>query len=141
MPIKIKNATSNCKTTFDTIQKVLAAHKAQKIAFEYDGAGRVKGIAFALKIGTQDCLIQLPARIDKVAMIMYGAPCDHLSEKDSKQAYQTAWANIRDWIAAQMAMVDTEMVQMTEVFLPYFVHSDNKTHFEHCAVNPQLLLN
>ena len=46
------------------------------------------------------------------------------------QPYRTAWATIRDWVSAQMALLDWDMVKLEEIFLPYMVHYDGHTYFE-----------
>ena len=38
-----------------------------------------------------------------------------------QQANRTAWRIIREWILAQMALIETEMVTVEEVFLPYML--------------------
>ena len=141
MQIKIKNQRSRSKNVFDDIQKELAIHKARRILFEYNQSGRVDGMAFGLEINGNELSFRLPARVANLAKILFNRPLTSLSEKEVEHCYQVAWANIRDWISAQLAMVDTEMVAIGEVFLPYFVHKDGKTHFEYVIANDQLLLN
>jgi len=46
------------------------------------------------------------------------------------QAYRTGWANIRDWVTAQMALVDTQMAKVQEVFLPYMANRKGQTLYE-----------
>ena len=38
-----------------------------------------------------------------------------------QQANRTAWRIIKEWIVAQMALIETEMVSMEEVFMPYML--------------------
>ena len=38
-----------------------------------------------------------------------------------QQANRTAWRIIKEWILAQMALIETEMVTVEEVFLPYML--------------------
>ena len=38
-----------------------------------------------------------------------------------QQANRTAWRTIKEWILAQMALIETEMVTVEEVFLPYML--------------------
>ncbi len=136
----IKNATSISKNTFSKIQEILAKHGARKIMFEYGQDGWIYGIAFQINFGEKEFSIRLPARIEQVAIKMYGRPLQNIDQKRREQSYRTAWANIRDWIDAQMAMIDTGMVQIGEIFLPYFVMKDGHTHFEQVALDPKFLL-
>lgn len=126
----LKNATSKSKNTMEAIQKSLATHGAKRIMFDYDNAGRVQGIAFILDVEGSDIPFKMPARIDNVAIVMYGESYINLDEKRQDQAYRTAWANIRDWIIAQMAMLDTRMATIEEIFLPYMADSMGETLYE-----------
>lgn len=122
----IKNYTSNSKQTFDKIQKVLATHGARRIFFEYGDGGRVKALAFSITIGGKDVSFLLPARVEAVKRIFDRE--GYRYEED--QPYKTAWANIRDWIDAQMALIDTQQVKMEEVFLPYMAVGQDRTLFD-----------
>lgn len=121
----IKNYTSNSKQTFDKIQKVLIEHGATQVLFEYN-AGKVSCLSFALKVGENIVGFKLPARVDAVKRIFDKERYRY--EED--QPYKTAWANIRDWLDAQMALIDTQQVKIEEVFLPYAVNREGKTYFE-----------
>jgi hypothetical protein len=56
------------------------------------------------------------------------------------QAVRTAWRIVKDWVEAQMALVETQMVTTQEVFLPYAVMRDGRTLSQHVAADPGLLL-
>jgi hypothetical protein len=130
----LKNTYSESKNTFEKIQQILARHKAKQIYFEYDDNGRVKEIAFALPIGDKVHGFRLPARVQQVEKLLNAT-----TEKQKEQAYRTAWANIRDWLDAQMALIDTEQVKIEEVFLPYMVNREGKTVYEVMEQNDFLL--
>ena len=49
---------------------------------------------------------------------------------DREQAERVAWRIVKDWVEAQMAILESEMVQMDEIFLPYMIGSTGKTLFE-----------
>lgn len=140
----IKNYTSNSKQTFDVIQKCLAMHGAKQVMFEYGQDGRVLSLNFALDIGGRLCGFTLPARVEKVEAIFLAnkkprfdwQKPEPLKQDEKDQAYRTAWANIRDWITAQMALVETEQAKVEEVFLPYLIIGENKkTLYEGMASN------
>ena len=44
-------------------------------------------------------------------------------------ASRVAWRILKDWVKAQMAILETEMVDLQEIFLPYMV-SQNRTLYE-----------
>jgi hypothetical protein len=134
----IKNATSTSRNTFDAIQKTLVAHKARHITFSYADNGRIIGMEFVIEIGGTEYPFKLPARIENVEKIMYGRSTN-LSATQREQAYRTAWANVRDWIAAQCALIDTGMVKPEEVFLPYLISNDGRTFYQVMTENRFLL--
>ena len=49
---------------------------------------------------------------------------------DRAQAERVAWRIVKDWVEAQMAILESEMVQMDEIFLPYMVNDNGQTLFE-----------
>ena len=59
---------------------------------------------------------------------------------DQTQAVRVAWRIIKDWVEAQMALVDTSMVKTEEVFLPYMMVKGDKTLAETMRINPDFLL-
>jgi hypothetical protein len=111
---------------FSAIEKTLVAHKAKSIVRDYDDQGRIKSISFVIETAKGPIGIRLPARIDKVEQIFQN---DGIRYKPD-QPYRTAWATIRDWVDAQMALIDWEMVKPEEVFLPYATNNEGKTFFE-----------
>ena len=56
-----------------------------------------------------------------------------------EQANRVAWRIIKDWIDAQMAVLETEMVEMEEIFLPYVLNKQGQTLYEAFKEN-QLML-
>lgn len=136
---RIKNYLSSASETsiFEAIRKQLATHKAKRIMFDYDDDGRATSIQFSVEVGGNTLLFKLPARLENVEDLVrqsYKAAGRGISgEALRDQAYRTAWANIRDWVAAQMALIDSGMVRTEEVFLPYLVVAEGKTLFEEFA--------
>ena len=49
---------------------------------------------------------------------------------DREQAERVAWRIVKDWVEAQMAILESEMVQMDEIFLPYMLSNSGQTVFE-----------
>jgi len=128
----IKNYTSgqSLSTTSAKIQSILTRAGANKIMFEYNDSGGLTGIAFFIKTSKGGVPIKLPARVKRVAKVMYGEEWEYLNDNQKEQAKRTAWRNIQDWIDAQCAMIETDMVKLEEVFLPYMATPDGHTFFE-----------
>jgi hypothetical protein len=136
----LKNYRSRSNNTFDTIQKCLAAHGAQKLMFDYNDQGQITALSFAMNIDGKLIGFRLPARLDQVEAVLKSERRWSSPEVLKDQAYRTGWANIRDWVTAQMALVDTRMAKVQEVFLPYMTRKDGKTLFESLEGNKFLLL-
>jgi len=49
---------------------------------------------------------------------------------DYEQAERVAWRIIKNWVDAQMAILETQMVQFDEIFLPYMLNSKGQTFFQ-----------
>jgi hypothetical protein len=125
----IKNYTSGVPVdrTLQNILKILSKHGAKQTTIDYSGDVAV-AIFFTIEINGSPFKVKLPARLEKVPFAMWGRnPRD---QREKEQVYRTAWKNIHDWIDAQMALIETEMVKLEEVFLPYFVDRNGLTFYE-----------
>ena len=56
-----------------------------------------------------------------------GLSASYLKEE---HVYRVAWRIIKDWVEAQMALLETEMVKIEQIFLPYIITKDGKTVYE-----------
>jgi hypothetical protein len=55
-------------------------------------------------------------------------------------ARNVAWRVVKDWVEAQLAIIETRMVTTAQVFLPYAVTANGQTLYEYIGHNTQLLL-
>jgi len=98
--------------------------------FDYNNQGQIVALSFAIEIDGRLLGFKLPARLEQVAAALKPERRWRNTEELEQQAYRTGWANIRDWVTAQMALIDTRMAKMQEVFLPYMTRPDGKTLYE-----------
>lgn len=115
--------------TIGEIQQILVKHGAKKIISDYDDDGTPSNITFSLALPDQMVLYSLPANWKGVlrALEKQKAP-KALLNKD--HAVRVAWRIVKDWVEAQMAIVESELASMPEVFLPYTVMKSGNTLFE-----------
>jgi len=99
--------------------------------------GRVVSLAFLLEIKGKQVQFKLPLGWKKVQQVLKNEKADKASNDD--HAYRVSWAIMRDWIAAQMAILATETVSMPQLFLPYAMAGNGKTLYE-AVVDGGLLL-
>ena len=136
MPLLNYTTKVNVYTTLGEIQRQLAKHGAKKIMQDYDGEGRITALAFMVDTPGGPRGIRLPANVEAVHAVLtrQKVKCDR------EQAERVAWRIVKDWVEAQMAILESEMVQMDEIFLPYMLNSAGATVFEAYRSN-QLALN
>lgn len=133
----IKNYTTEIDVhkSLSEIQSALALHGARKIMIDYNEKGRPIGIAFGIETidGAKGFL--LPANVDGVFSVFQKQKL----KAGYEQAERTAWRNIRDWVLAQMAIIEAGQVDIVEVFLPYLTDGKGNTVYQ-LYKNKQLLL-
>lgn len=115
MAIKNYSTTVAAVQTVGEIQGILSAHGAKSVMLNYDGHREPCAIMFVAETPLGDRLFKLPANIEAFQAVLQRqrVKCDR------EQATKVAWRNIKDWIAAQMALLETSMVKFDEIFLPY----------------------
>lgn len=125
--------------TIGEIQKMLGQHQAQSIKTDYDN-GEVSALSFLLDINGQKAGFKLPCDWRPVLDILENDRKIPRSFKTREQAVRVAWRIIKDWVEAQMALVDVAMVNTEDVFLPYMLIKDNQTLSETLKKDPRFLL-
>lgn len=140
MPLLNYTTKIEVEKTIGEIQKTLSKHGASAVMTQYEGE-IVTGVAFQISMGEQKVSFKLPCDWRPVLKILQEDPNVPRTLKDRSQAVRVAWRIIKDWVEAQMALVDTEMVTTAQVFLPYAVMKDQRTLSEHVAGGEFLLGN
>jgi hypothetical protein len=110
--------------TMGEITGMLAKAGARKIATDYDGDGEATGLSFVLEVneGTYSAFA-LPVRAERVCQVLSADRSVAPKYQNMEQARRVAWRIIKTWLAAQLAIVETSMVTMEEVMLPYMQDS------------------
>lgn len=130
-------AILNYSTTVDTyktvseIENTLVKHGAKFIMKNYDGKFII-GLSFLINNGISDIPVKLPVKTEECFKIL-----ENEKKKGTKnikatkeQAERVSWRILKDWVEAQMALLDIHMVKFEEIFLPYIETKDGKTVFE-----------
>jgi hypothetical protein len=103
------------------IERMLVARKASAIAKQYSPVGELVALSFVVPTKNGNMSIRLPANIEAVQRVLERQAVRAVI--DRQRAGRVAWRILRDWVRAQMAIIETEMVTMDEVFLPYMLHN------------------
>lgn len=125
-PLKNYRSSAGLADILDAIRRTLAEGGARRISFDYGAEGEAREITFCLPVGEQLATFRLPARLDSVQPLIiesYRTASRSIPRGEAlkEQAEKTGWANIRDWLSAQVALIRTGMVKPQEVFLPYLL--------------------
>lgn len=101
------------------IEVILIKHGAKSILKECDN-GKITALSFMVKTPRGDVPIRMPVDPAPVLQVLKKQGI----KADMEQAERIAWRITKDWTEAQMALLETEMVSMTEI---YFAHIFNPT--------------
>jgi len=114
--------------SINAIEKWLVEYGAKCVAKDYEN-GEVVGISFLIKTSQGELPFRLPVKIANVEVILrkrrknydrlWGEEKRLADSRDRAQAKITAWANLRDWTRAQLALFETDMVTLDQIFFPY----------------------
>ena len=145
MPIKNYTTQVSAMKSVGEIQGNLVAHGARAIMVDYSEDGIPTGLSFAIPTQHGDISFRLPAhvqQVEKILLDMRSRPLEtwqsdyaRVIDRIRKQAARVAWRIIKDWVAAQVAIIETEMVTLTQVFLPYMQVEGEQTLYEAMANN------
>lgn len=140
MPIKNYATRANVHAIIGRIQKMLAQAGARAVSIQYDGDGEPAAVHFAIEWQAGRVNeVRLPARWESVFKILQRDPKVTGKRQTAEHARGVAWRNIEDWIAAQLALIETGQVEMQEVFLPYTIEPESgRTIFEIIRDRPSL---
>ena len=105
---------------------MLVARGAETIVVQY-ADGRPRALFFIIPTPYGKVPFRLPANIEAITRVMERQRVRKQVPLD--MAERVAWRIIKDWCKAQMALLETEMVDLEQIFLPYMV-SQNKTLYE-----------
>lgn len=119
--------------TVGEIQGILAAHGAKSILTDYGDDGTVEALAFQILTPHGNVAIRLP--IDPEVVLKVLTQQNRLGKVPRRylthaQATRVAWRIVKDWVEAQMAILETEMVKMEQIFLPYVITQSGRTLYE-----------
>ncbi len=127
MPLLNYTTKVPAATTVAQIQAILVKHGATDILTNYD-AGQLMALSFKVKTPQGPLAITLPVDVPATCRVLRRtAPRAYW---DMEHARNVSWRNIKDWVEAQMALLETEMVGLAEIFLPYVVTNDGRTVFK-----------
>lgn len=142
MPLKNYTTEIPALQSIGQIQGNLVAHGARAIMIDYSDDREPVSLTFIVPTPQGELPFRLPANIEKVRQLLEKqllsstyrrwdtAYQEARRAKMHKQAFRVAWRILKDWTDAQLAIIETEMVTLEQVFLPYMQVKGQQTLYE-----------
>ena len=134
MPLLNYTTSVPVSRTIAQVQAKLVEHGAREVMMSYSPMGRVEAISFSVPRGDGVLPIRLPVDVPAAQQVLMRQRDNgegvSLKQTSLDHAYRVAWRIVKDWVEAQMALLETEMVRMEQIFLPYVVTNSGATVFQ-----------
>ena|SRR3990167_2110395 len=132
------------QTTIAEITENLANHGARAVMSNYTNDGKIEALSFQIATPEGRVMsIKLPCNPQPVFEVLkkqYSEGKISRSFVEEHQALRVAWRIVKYWVEAQMALLETQMVKMEQIFLPYAIVKNGRTLFEAMKENKYTLL-
>ena len=117
--------TVSAEKSLAEVMRMLAHHGARQVLVE-NGAS---GVPAALSFRIREMGFRLPIYPEALLKTLRcdGAPPRYCT---LEHANDVAWRVIRDWLRAQLALIESGMVALDEIMLPYALTSSGQTALE-----------
>jgi len=130
MPILNYTTEIDVHKTVGEIQRALAKAGVIAVNVDYDGKGEPMALMFLIKFHEEVVNFRLPSRWEGVLKHLYNDPKVPRSFKTETQARRVAWRIVKDWVEAQMAIIEAGQAEIVEVFLPYAVTNSGQSLYQ-----------
>ena len=126
--------------TFAEHPEAPGTHGARQEMSNNTDHGPIESLSFTIVTSDGKVIgIRLPCDPGPVLKVMESQKKDRWDNPQGKipasfvthpQAIRVAWRIVKDWVEAQMALLETQMVKMEQIFFPYAIVKNGKTLFE-----------
>jgi hypothetical protein len=120
--------------TIAEIQENLVAHGAKSVMANYTDDGKIEALSFMIVTPEKKIMaIKLPCDPKPVLEVLKQQAEEKRIPRsfvEEHQALRVAWRIVKYWVEAQMALLETQMVKMEQIFLPYAIVKGGMTLFE-----------
>lgn len=139
MPILNYTTKIDSYKTITEIQQCLSKAGANKIIID-NKDGIPNALTFCINWNGSPVAFALPCNFKGVLRSMQKNSKVPRSMITDEQAIRVSWRILKVWIEAQLAIVESEMVDMAEVFLPYAITKSGSTLYKYLENDNTLLL-
>lgn len=135
--------------TIGEIQEMLVRHGAATVSTAYVDQ-TPSGISFMLRTPHGPRAFSLPVNVDAVRALLIKQNENREMRSDGKRvtafttqehAARVAWRVLKDWVEAQLAIIEAQMATLDQVMLPYLHVDGDLTLYEMYRERESLALN
>ncbi|GAH91049.1 unnamed protein product [marine sediment metagenome] len=119
--------------SYTEVKSLLIAHGARGFYEEVGPEGYINSFIFKLRTPDGDVPIKIPIDVESTIKILkkqYDSGEIDRRFTDPKRARNIAWRIIKDWLQAHIWLVETEMMKMEQILLPYMMVDKDHTLYE-----------
>lgn len=120
-PILNYTTTVPVEKSVAEITQILARKGARSVSQRYDENRKIVGVDFVLVINKFPIPFELPANAAGVAKVLIKAKPNADRARLTKQAELVAWRILKDWVEAQIALIESGQAEIEQVFMPYAI--------------------
>lgn len=146
MPTLNYTTTVPVTRTIAEIQDSLSKHGASSIATDYVD-GKPAGLAFIVPTPHGPRQFAMPVDVDAVHRLLVNQKAGRDGHKRNprvddrrEQAERVAWRVMREWLVAQLAIIEAQMASLDQVMLPYLKVDADRTLYESYKEHEQAAL-
>lgn len=115
--------------TAQEIQVKLVKASASAVLMEYENCV-LSHLSFKVSTKHGEMAFRLPANIDGVLKAIQRDSDVPKKLKTRDQAARVAWRIVKDWVEAQLAIIEADMATLPQVFLPYMQTNTGETVYQ-----------
>ncbi len=134
MPLLNYTTSIDTGKTVNEITMMLSRARASAILSEFDDQQHLTAVSFKIQTKFGIMAFRLPCEPKAVMAVInnqvLAGKIPRRYRDDMEQARRVGWRIIKDWLEAQLAIVETQMVSLDQVFLPYAQNESGQTLYE-----------
>lgn len=129
MPVLNYTTKVPVERTINEITRILTKRGVRSVHLDYDDQ-RPIALAFTVKTPAGERDFRLPCNIEAIHRLLAAdATAGKIPQRQAtkEHAFAVGWRIIKDWLEAQMSLIDVELVSLEEVMLPYLLNDRGET--------------
>jgi hypothetical protein len=136
MPLLNYTTSISAGKTISEIMGVLSGAGAKSIMVDYNGEipPLAEALTFAIDINGSPISFRLECKWREIRQVLEG---DRVAKRYlvPEHCLNVGWRIIKNWVEAQLALIEAQQAELPQLFLPHAVGKDGKTLYQHVLEN------